>query len=80
MGFSVAGLDRACLRRRRSEPSVYKDYKWFRRVRGPAATQAKIAQNLAFLDFKVLFIAVIVISSSPQDVHNKSFLCADQAC
>ena len=48
--FSVAGLDRACLRRRRSEPTVYK---WFRRVRGPDATQAKIAQNVAFLDFKV---------------------------
>ena len=50
MDFSVAGLDRACLRRRRSEPTVYK---WFRRVRGPDAMQAKIAQNVAFLDFKV---------------------------
>ena len=48
--FSEAGLDRACLRRRCSEPTVYK---WFRRVRGPDAMQAKIAQNVAFLDFKV---------------------------
>ena len=29
------------LRRRRSKPSVYRLYKGFRRVRGPAATQAK---------------------------------------
>ena len=30
----------ACLRRRRSKPSVYGLYKWFRRVRGLTATQA----------------------------------------
>ena len=33
-----------CLRRRRSEPSVYTNgpYKWFRQVRGPAGTQASL--------------------------------------
>ena len=35
----------ASLRRRRSKPSVYRLYKGFRRVRGPAATQAMVLHN-----------------------------------
>ena len=34
------------LRRRRSKPSVYRLYKGFRRVRGPAATQANMKRKL----------------------------------
>ena len=43
--ISPASFHVSCLRRRPSKPSVYSAdglYKWFRRVRGPAATQATI--------------------------------------
>ena len=40
LGGNVNWSLRSCLRRRRSKPSVYGLYKWFRWVRGSAATQA----------------------------------------
>ena len=45
------GLDEYCLRRRRSKPS--EKSVWFRRVRGPAATQAKTNSIVGMLEKRV---------------------------
>ena len=55
--FKVRGTS---LRRRRSKPSVYK---WFRRVRGPAATQATrhqlITHQVSGFQLRIAFLLAI---------------------